>query len=248
MKERIKAIRWYQWLLMVAAGILGSVLLIEYMLPWDLATHISVSRAIEIFGHGESSGEYYTKQRLAALAGFLLLFIIGPALFFNYLLGDKELGDDAPPPKPLTSVSLWAGMILLTGGLIVFAGTSVVKPIVFSNTLERAETSKHKDQLRSELSTLALEAVNYLFTPEEYGGGSGSFAQFKLEELPAYNSLDATLYASAEAVSDTLLIIRGAGMAEGRNPDFENIGGQTGMKQFEVTVTPSNLVSMDEVN
>lgn len=248
MKERIKAIRWYQWLLMVVAGILGTAFWIEFLLPWDLASIISTQRAIELFGHGEIAADHYTKQRLAALGGFLLLFIIAPALMFNYLLGDKESGDDAPPSKPLTSISLWAGVILMTGGMVTLAGTSAVKPIVFKNTVESAEISKHKDRLRSELSTLGLEAVNYLFTPEEYGGGEGSFAQFNLEELPAFNILDATQYVSAETVSDTLLIIRGTGQNKGQNPGFENTGGQTGMMQIEITVTPSDLISMDEVN
>lgn len=244
MIERIKAITWYQWAAMAAAGLFLSGM-IEMLLPWHEAQQISTTRAIEIFGSGESSGNYFLAERSAALAGFLLLFIAGPALLFHYFLADS--GEESSP-RPLSSFSLWAGMILVISGFTVAAGTSIVYPVVLNNTMQEANESAHKDQLRAELSELSLQAAEYLFLPADKQGGAGSFEQFELEKLPKYHELQHAQHITAGISADTLLTIQIIGQMKGQNTDFQNPDGSTGNIQIRSTVSPGKLLKMVDEN
>lgn len=250
MKEKIKTSGLLKWAVAFFAAIL--VLAIGYLVnyewifssPWFNALRVSIIIHINEFGEGVADMGTYWPYRISALVGLLILFVIAPALLV--------FGSDKEKKQP--GIMWFCGSTLLFLGLI--ATISYLGMHTYYQYLSDSNQSNNKsykqsrniDKVRSQITTLALEAEELMTLPHALGGGGGSFAaipaerngfrDIRLEDLESFGTFDDTSFLLEVGESDSTIIIRGIGNMEGNNPEFENSDGQTGRVEIAFRVAP----------
>lgn len=248
MKERIKTSRWLKWLVAFFAAIL--ILAIGYLVnfewiyssPWFNALRVSIFISINEFGEGVADMGSYWPYRISALAGLLILFVLAPALLV--------FGSDNKKDKP--GIMWFCGSTLLFLGLIVTIFNLGKQTYYLSDNYKSNnksyEQSRTKDKVRSQITTLALEAEELMVLPHKWGGGNGSFARIpdgegnfrtiELEDLDSYSTFKETSFVLEVGGNDSTITIQGIGNTEGNNPDFENADGQKGKVELAYRLAP----------
>lgn len=247
MLEKIRQISWIQWIVVIVCSIFLSILLgfglsyidnISYLAPWSNAFHISTQIAIDNFS-GEATGDtVFIKQRLAALAGIILFFVVGPGLLILYGYESK-----ASEEKSNQSTNLWrfkTGIVITLLGLLPFTLEAIITPIVQANSRTSASRNEKLDELRQDLIKLASDSFEFIVLPEHHGGGDGSFEKLQLQDLASYSNTTSNSYSIQETSSDTVLRI----IAKGK-PDYAVDAGDLEEVSVSVEVRPSNIMNLE---
>ncbi len=261
MKEKIKTSRWLKWLVAFFAAIfilaIGNLIYFEwvYATPWFNALRVSIFTYINEFGEGVADMGSYWPYRISALAGLLILFVLAPALLV--------FGSDNKKDKP--GVMWFCGSTLLFLGLIVTISNLGKQTYYYylsdinNKNYKIYEQNRAKDKVRSQITTLALEAEELMTLPHKFGGGGGSFASIpdngngfrniRLEDLKSYGTFNETSFVLELIESDSTIIIRGIGNLEENSSEFENSNGQTGKVELAFRVAPYNKTgSIEKLN
>lgn len=259
MSEQTETYRWLPWVVAGAAVVLigFSITLFDLgwrswlgIMPWEQAQNVDVMRAIHAFDEGLQDSAPYWPERAKALAGLLIVFVLGPSLWIFSEVRNQEEGD--PSADQLKKGAGWyAGvMTMIVGLLIVFPGT-VVKGNYFQNTWESADKSRNIDELRSELLALGIEAAEWYYLTnrndrssgfQALATGEGGESANALEALETYPHNTANSYISGPLESDSLITIYGIGYEVGPDPEFENANGDRGKIQVAVEVDPHGRI------
>ncbi|MDR8391321.1 hypothetical protein NC796_09245 [Aliifodinibius sp. S!AR15-10] len=241
MKEKIKQISALGWVAIFLSSISITILIPEMLQyfevgntvePWRNAYRVSTAIAIEIFSEGTPGEIVYTKERLSALAGIIILFIIGPGLFLLCGLN----GNDEPTDSN-SFIGFVSGLIITISALFMMSVEVGMYTFIYDNSKVSASRSSKTDEIRLNLSTLATESYQYLVLPEEQGGGGGSFEDLHIENLPSYSELEPGSYRFGESPSDTLLRIIGSD-----KPDYTAGDEQAEEVTLIVNVQPSDIL------
>lgn len=261
MKEKIKTSRWLKWLVAFFAAIfilvIGNFINFEwvYATPWFNALRVSIITYINEFGEGVADMGSYWPYRISALAGLLILFVIAPALLV--------FGSENKMNKP--GVMWFCGSTLLFVGLIVTISNLGMQTYydylsdINNKNYKIYEQNRTKDKVRSQITTLALEAEELMTLPHKFGGGGGSFASIpddsngfrniRLEDLESYDSFNETTFMLEVSENDSTIIIWGIGNTERNDPEFVNSDGQTGRVELAYRVAPFDKTgSIEKLN
>ncbi len=246
MKEKIKQIAWYNWILFFLLSVGLFILLnagifrffdIHTINPWTNANEVGSKIAIETFSDGTAGDVIYSKQRFAALAGILLYLIIGPGILILFgINSSKEEQTEEIKSGNLTGFVI--GFVITVMGIIPMGLEAVISPIVHENSRTSASQSAKKDEIRNHLLLLAQQSYEYLVLPEKQGGGGDSFKGLDIENLPAYKDIEKGQYRFVNTDSDTLLHITGTG-----TPEYKADAGDTEKVTLSVEVRPSDITN-----
>ncbi len=218
--------------------------------PWENAQVIDTLKAINEFGEGIPDTAAYWEGRIAALAGLIVLFVIGPSLWiYSEILNQaKEISSRDDELKK--GFAWYAGVMIIIAGLLYAVPVTAVKGYQFQNTWDSAAKSKNIDELRSQLTKLAFDAAEqyYLSFNSDKEGSFHSIAKkstegsITLPDLDNFARADSSKnsFVLAPIQSDSIVTIYGVGYEEGPDPEFENANGKQGMLQIAVEVNPIN--------
>ncbi len=249
MSEKTKYSRWLPWGIVVTVvigiGMLSGMLHWGWLTtPWSLAQFVSREVSIAYFQSVDPDVGAFWPERWQALAGLIVLFVVGPSLWIWSEIRNEE--NENPIKKGIT---WYVGAIIVILGLVTGVLGSTVEAIVFQNTQESAAISKHEDSLRGQLGMLAFDAVERYHQLRSLGGGDGSFRgiqagdtvrAIQLPDLESYGNTDPeTEFVLKKVESDSTITIYGIGQKKGGDPNFENANGETGKVQISITITPS---------
>lgn len=259
MNEQIKYYRLLPWAVaavIVVAVISGASffnlnwLYISSLAPWENAQSIDTIRAINEFGEGIPDTAVYWEGRIAALAGLIVLFVIGPSLWI-YSEIQNQAKEILSRDDELKKGFVWyAGVIIVIVGLLYAIPVTAVKGYQFQNTWDSAAKNRNINELRRDLTKLAFDAAElyYLSYSDEAGsfhtisGKDGTERSVTLEDLDSYTRIDGSKnsYIMVPLQSDSLVTIYGVGYEQGPDPEFENANGEVGKLQVTVEIDPTN--------
>lgn len=265
MSDKTKQYKWLPWAV-AAGGSIVLIFLISYVFsnwidptmtlaPWLTAAGVDTTRAINEFSYGIVDTGSYWEQRILALVSLIVLFVIGPSLWvFSEVRNQSKDVDDN-----LKKGGIWyVGVMIIIAGVLYSVPVTIIKGIVLQNSLESQAKSRNVDEVRSHLSTLAFDAYELYYLPQEYGGGSNSFQSISGEEdnlrnitladLPNYNPDSKDSFMLAPVESDSVIKIYGIGNKQGDDPNFENIDGQQGKIQIAIEVAPPGDFEFSDSN
>lgn len=207
------------------------------LLPWETARTIDTVRAINEFSDGLADMGPYWEGRLGALAGLLLVFVVGPTLWIcSEAINEKR--EAADEDDELKKGFLWyVGAVIMIGGLLYAIPMTAVKGYYFQDMWESAERSRSVDQVRSELMSLAFEVAeqHYLRRASEGIGTSGGVDLKKLESFPEGSE---NVFIIERGDTDSVWTIYGITPFEGSDTGFKNADGRSGRIQLAVEVKP----------
>lgn len=246
MLEKIRQISWVQWSAMVGGFIILTVLGrvglsyiddLNALAPWSNALHVSSRIAIRNFA-GETTGNTtFVKQRLAALFGIILYFIVGPGLLILYGYESKSSSEESS--QRMGRWSFKAGIVIILMCIIPFTLGAILTPIVQSNTRKSTSRNEKADELRQHLILMGADSFEYVVLPKSYGGGDGSFEGLQLDDLPGYDRTPSNSYSIQETNSDSVLKI----VARGK-PDYAVDPGDLEEVSVSIEVGPSRMMEL----
>lgn len=252
MSGQTNTYRWLPWA--VVAAIVAAVGFAAYQFnlfystptitPWENAQTVDTLIAIRDFGGNPHDLDQLWKAKWGALAGILLLFVIGPAC---WIFGEIKNGNEGAGEDELKKGFGWyVGAVVIVAGLLYAIPMTVSKGISLQNTWKSAAKSQNIDELRSALAVQAMEAVNEYFVsnservlPLEQDEEIILAASTALEEEVITNTNDDNTFVAA-LDADGSTIIYGVGYEDGKNADFINADGQQGKVQLAVRVIPES--------
>lgn len=263
MLERISKLNPWVFAIVLAIGVhLLIVLLAELTsgFQWyNTLIYIFASPSFNIVAHdvvyhiNEFNGDPISTENFSNIAllsglGVFVIFIVGPILLVK---GYKQA--DKSDNKKQRSWTWNTGAILIFTSMVPVFISSTVGTKVYMNTNESIAESRDKDELRSALMNLALDASYMLFLPQEIGGGGGSFnsvgeesRSIQLSDLDSYDSNSPYDFIIHEKITDSTITIIGVSEFKGKAENFKNLNGETGKRQLSVVVSPfkKNIFSM----
>lgn len=217
-----------------------SWLKIHSFTPWENAQAVDTLRAINEFGEGIPDTAAYWEGRIAALAGLIVLFVIGPSLWI-YSEIQNQAKDISSREDELKKGFVWyTGVMIVIAGLLYAVPVTAMKGYHFQHTWDSATENRNVDELRSELSTLAFDIAEkyYLFSDSDQKDG---FHTITLRDLDNYSSIadnSKNSFVLVPVESDSMITIYGVGYIQGPDPEFENSNGEQGKLQIAVEVDP----------
>lgn len=210
--------------------------------PWENAQSIDTVRAINEFGEGIPDTAAYWEGRIAALAGLIVLFVIGPSLWIYSEIQNQEKVIASRDDELKKGFVWYAGIMIIIAGLLYAVPVAAVKGYQFQHTWDSAEKSRNTDELRSQLTKLAFDAAEQYYLSYE-SDKKGDFNTISLRDLDSYTSVvdnSKNSFVLAPVESDSMITIYGVGYKQGPDPEFENANGEQGKLQVAVEVDPTN--------
>lgn len=253
MKEKTKKSGWVP--LGIAVAITVLVLLVAHLFewrrltvtPWHSALGVSTMLSIQEFQDGVTGQLPYWSERLNALGGIILIFVLGPSLWLAAEIQDSNESTHADGTTG-KRVGWYAGLVVMLFGIILSVFSIIGNINKYYTLKDGVVSSRSKDEIRMRVTRMANEALRLSMLPHERGGGNGTFTRVrssdlfrpvKLTDLPSYQGDSGSQYDYVlhEVKPDTLTIV-GVGHLEGVDPDFKNVNGKNGRIQIAVQVTP----------
>lgn len=219
--------------------------------PWENAQSIDTVRAINEFGDGIPDTAVYWEGRIAALAGLIVLFVIGPSLWIYSEIQNQAKKITSRDDELKKGFGWYAGVMIIIAGLLYVVPVTAVKGYQFQHTWDSAAKNRNMDELRSQLTKLAFDAAEqyYLSFDSDKKGGfhtiadkDGTKGPITLRDLDNFARVENTKnsFVLAPLQSDSVITIYGVGYEEGPDPEFKNANGAQGMLQVAVEVHPAN--------
>lgn len=253
MKEKTKKSVWIPLGIVVAITvlILMTAHLFEWWLititPWHAAERVSTLLSIQEFQDGVTGHLPYWSERLTALGGIILIFVLGPSI---WLAAEIKESRESLYAAGATSkrIGWYAGLVVMLFGIILSVFSIINNIDKYYTFKDDVVSSRSKDEIRMRVTRMANEALRLSMLPHERGGGNGTFTiirrgdlkrPVKLTDLSSYPGKSGSQYDYIlhEVKPDTLTIV-GVGHLEGEDADFKNVNGKTGRIQIAVQVTP----------
>ena len=215
--------------------------------PWYAAERVSTILSIEKFQDGITGQLPYWSERLTALGGIILIFVLGPSLWLAAEIKDSKESLHAGGTAG-KRFGWYAGLVVMLFGILLSVFGIIDNIDKYYTLKDSVASSRSKDDLRMSVTRMANEALQLSILPHEKGGGNGTFTKIrsadhirpvKLTDLPSYQGESDSQYDYIlhEVKPDTLTIV-GVGHLEGEHPGFKNVNGKTGRIQVAVQVTP----------
>jgi len=254
MKEKTEKSGWIPLGIAVAITImvLLAIHLFEWrrigITPWQAAEEVSTRLSIQEFQDGTTRQLPYWSERLNALGGIILIFVLGPSIWLAAEIKESKKSSHTEGTSA-KSIGWYTGLVVMLFG-IVLSVFGIIKNIDMYYTLkDSVASSRSEDEIRMHVTRMANEALRLSMLPHERGGGNGTFTRVrsgdlfrpvKLTDLPSYQGDSGSHYDYVfhEVKPDTLTIV-GVGHLEGEDPEFKNANGKTGRIQVAVQVTPN---------
>lgn len=251
MNDKTKTYRWLPWA--VATGlaiVIGWILTFLptnwiSIVPWQNATEVTNIKAINEFGNGVVDVDPYWNERIKAVTGIIVFFVIGPSLWiFSEIKNQYKTGKDT-----LKKGFTWyAGSILVIGSLLLFVPGAVTQSLIYNNAIQSTAKGKNANELRIQLAAISFEAAEIYFLPEDKGGAGGNFTipeengqtrPISLEDISYRGSFTDNTFVLEPAESDSIITIYGIGHQPGNDTEFTNVNGEKGKLQLSVKVVPN---------
>ena len=256
----IKSYRWLPWA--VAFSIGGALIVLNsYMAPnWlhlnpaENAHRITTRIAIDEFDDGEIENDPYYSERAAALAGILVLFVIGPSLWIFGEIKNQSPHPESDPEEHFRKGAGWyVGVTCVSVALLIFTLNTIKVALSLPDRIEHVEQNRTADQIRYNLAKLGFEAAEKYYLPQELGGGSRNFKTIapdgegeprplKISDISAVTDDTLNLYLLGPVRADSSLYIYGISHQSGRHSNFENVNGKRGKVQLAVEVLPEGKI------
>jgi len=254
MSDKTKQYWWLPWAvviaLVLAVGVVRSYFGNWFFgAPWSPASILVTKVGINEFSAGIADTNPYWSLRLNAFVVILLTFVVGPSL---WVYGEIKNQSGSPQDALKKGAAWYIGALLIVASLQVVP-TTVMKGMVFQNTWSSAEKNKASDELRSGLTRLGFDALEYYYLPRELDGGGQTFASpqgraIHLTDLESYNPDASQTYTLTTVDSDTAIKIHGVSNQQGSDANFTNADGRTGRIEITMTVTPPGELEFTVVN
>lgn len=256
MNEKIKNInKWVPWLLAVIGVIIIGFFISFFhpgrfnwstIEPWENAYNVSIYSAINASGPAHHSTVFY-EQRIGALIGLLILFIVGPSLWIFSEVKNNSLETAPEKSSPNREWEWYAGvMIMMAGFFYAISGSvSEIKDLRLNQIIKQQQEMEY--HIHQGLMTRAIQAIQFYYLPAGQGGGGKSFQLFaakrntkQVENKKKMNSQKHKIdYIYHTGKFDSVLTIYAIGNMEGMNAGFNNANGKRGKMQYTIEIIPS---------
>lgn len=149
--------------------------------PWIIAAGRTIADGLSAFS-GEPPAIMPASYHLALLADMLVVFVLGPTLFF--LSWRKRRMERELAVKSAT-FGLWT-LLFVVGGVITFGAALPAIPIAIfqrmvSRSLYQAQAvQSNKDFMINEINVIAWNAHQHKILPKSVGGGEGAFSGYSV--------------------------------------------------------------------
>lgn len=239
---------WLPWLVAISGTVFIGYL-ITYLRPWGFYWHrlapfenahlISDMAAVETFSTSIPHDYVFWSERLGALAGIVILFVIGPSLWIFGETAKSKSGQSSTGLNLSRNAAWYAGVMIVMAGLWYGVNSSVRS---FRHSLVIRKISKYQlseVQLRHDLMTKAFKAVDMYYVPQSEGGAGGSFKSVALNDLIPKRQNSGDVFVTGSVTSDSVITFYAVGNADGRDPTFKNANGEKGKIQLALRVNPT---------
>lgn len=149
--------------------------------PWIVAGGQTISMGLSEFS-GKELEPPSTSQRYGMLISILLAYIIGPTLFF---LGWRRLRLEREANPNVRGLRV-SQIPFLLGAIMTVTVAAPIVPIALLQLKVSAELrsaqaiQRNRDYIINELNQICKEAFQYKILPKQFGGGAGSYADYRL--------------------------------------------------------------------
>lgn len=173
--------------------------------PWVYAGGMTISHGLSEFS-GKDPQPLTSAQRYSVLASLLIVFVVGPTLFF-FGWRQRKMAKESGEPR---SRLLAATAMFIVGGILTF---TVVVPAIpagiaqrmVSQSMKKAQAiSSNKDDIINELNTVKSRAYQYWILPTSLGGGGGTYEGFQIP--PELASTEDAMYEIVSSSQDKIRI------------------------------------------
>lgn len=169
--------------------------------------------AITVFGGGGFTFEPFMQAGLTAIAGLIVVLAVAPFLLAK---GYRGLRADSLLKR---SPAWYLGAILVVTSLGFSLFNSARMTTSYFTASTHITENALKDQLRSQLMTHGFAAAEQMLMPHQYGGGNGSFIDFRdgdrarelrLTDLKTWDENSQFSFQIQDSVTDSTLTIIGS--------------------------------------
>lgn len=240
---------WLTWLVAVSGVIfIGFAITLirpwgfywSRLAPWNNAHLVYTMAAIDAFSANIPHHYPLLSERLGALAGIVILFVIGPSLWIFAEVSKKEqAGSGKAAGNVIINLGWYAGVMIVMAGLW-YGMSSSVRNFRYDRTSTKISAYfRNKNRLSYNLMTEAFKAVDAYYLPRSEGGAGESFKTIAIRDLIPHRQYSDDVYMTGSVTSDSVITFYAVGNVDGRDPGFKNANGQTGKIQMALKVHPT---------